>query len=107
MAERLFSRIKRRAFSWRAARSSIVMGLASPRSVRSAAMAGGRDLSFSAACARVGKVVAPRAREPDCKKWRRESMKTPEGGINYIEWLIESRASRLGGTGGDARRSIV
>src|SRR5258708_27390159 len=78
MADRLFSRIniKRRAFSWRPARSSMVMGLASPRRVRSAAIAGGRDLSLSAACARVGKAtLTPAAREPVCRKRRREIMK--------------------------------
>src|SRR6266849_4398514 len=78
MAERLFSRINinRRAFSWRPARSSIVMGLASPRRVRSAAMAGGRDLSPSAAWASVGKdTLTPAAREPVCRKRRREIMK--------------------------------
>src|SRR5258708_1951915 len=79
MADRLFSRvnIKRRAFSWRPARSSMVMGLASPRSVRSAAMAGGRDLSPSAAWASVGKAtLTPAAREPVCRKRRREIMNT-------------------------------
>src|SRR6266478_5964583 len=78
MADRLFSRIniKRRAFSWRPARSSMVMGVASPRSVRSAAMAGGRDLSASAAWAsEVKATLAPAAREPVCRKRRREIMK--------------------------------
>src|ERR1700730_6560989 len=78
MAERLFSRIniKRRAFSWRPARSSMVMGLASPRRVRSAAMAGGRDLAASAAWTRVGRAtLTPAATEPVCRKRRREIMK--------------------------------
>src|SRR5229473_5696967 len=78
MAERLFSRINinRRAFSWRPARSSMVMGLASPRSVPSAAMAGGRDLSASAAWASVGRAaLTPAARELVCRKRRREIMK--------------------------------
>src|SRR6266403_3732914 len=77
MAERLFSRIniKRRAFSWRPARSSMVMGLASPRRVRSAAIAGGRDLLASAAWTRVGKAtLMPAAWEPVCRKRRREIM---------------------------------
>src|ERR1700732_1959600 len=78
MADRLLSRIniQRRAFSWRPARSSTVMGLASPRRVRSAAMAGGRDLSPLAAWTSVGKAtLTPAAREPVCRKRRRETMK--------------------------------
>src|ERR1019366_1416836 len=87
MADRLFSRINRRAFSWRSARSSTVMGLASPRSVRRALMAGGRDLSVSADWTSAGRaMLAPAAREPVCRKRRRESMEPPRKRTNYIEW---------------------
>src|SRR5260370_36623910 len=96
MADRLFSRIKTRAFSWRPARSSMVMGLASPRSVRSAAMAGGRDLSASAARASVGKAaLMPAAREPVCRKLRREITKTRRMEGAFCKWQMD-RQERLG-----------
>src|SRR5271165_1643588 len=89
MAERPLSRINRRAFSWRWARSSTVIGLASPRSVLRAAMAGGRGFSDSAAFAGVGKAAAPATREPVRRKWRRENMKPPGKEDHYIEGLAE------------------